>query len=149
MMDQDELVRAQVDAFVAAASSQLRRIAAAAELRLQDVSARIAYLEATARWGETRLPASDFTDPPAGDAATIAGSSVVAPVPSASEPPHRVPRREHPTYARFFMMLRVGVPEEAVKRRMASDGVDPAALDAPEEPLAVAASPGDVEAPLL
>jgi hypothetical protein len=37
-------------------------------------------------------------------------------------------------YARFFRMERMGVPNQAVKNRMALEGLDPSYLDTPDAP---------------
>lgn len=50
------------------------------------------------------------------------------------EPPESssTPSVKHdPALARFFRMLQVGVPEQAVKLRMSQEGLDPSLLDAP------------------
>eukprot|EP00605_Chrysophyceae_sp_TOSAG23-4_P001034 GSChrysophyteH1.ASY1.ANO1.1137.1 assembled CDS len=40
-----------------------------------------------------------------------------------------VPLSEHPTYTKFFKMLKVGLPPPAIKNKMAAEGLDPAILD--------------------
>ena len=40
-----------------------------------------------------------------------------------------VPIIDHPTYAKYFKMLKVGVPAETVKAKMTREGVNPAMLD--------------------
>ena len=39
---------------------------------------------------------------------------------------------EHPLLEPYFKMLRVGVPEQSVRTKMARDGFDPAILDEPD-----------------
>ncbi len=39
--------------------------------------------------------------------------------------------REDPTYAKYFKMMYVGVPVQAIKQKMMSEGIDPAILDHP------------------
>ncbi|GAQ78781.1 hypothetical protein KFL_000180630 [Klebsormidium nitens] len=41
---------------------------------------------------------------------------------------------EHPDYARFFKMLAVGVPSQAVAVKMRTEGLNPAFLETPNEP---------------
>eukprot|EP01038_Epipyxis_sp_PR26KG_P012149 gene12149-16266_t len=41
----------------------------------------------------------------------------------------KVPVSEHPKYVKYFKMLKVGLPKEAVKAKMKQEGVDPAILD--------------------
>ena len=43
--------------------------------------------------------------------------------------------KEHPDYARFFKMLAVGVPAQAVRNKMALEGFSPDLLDTPDAPL--------------
>jgi Formin Homology 2 Domain/Subunit CCDC53 of WASH complex len=40
-----------------------------------------------------------------------------------------VPVAEHPAYSKYFRMLKVGLPSEAVKAKMTQEGVNPAFLD--------------------
>jgi hypothetical protein len=40
-----------------------------------------------------------------------------------------LPAGEHPMYAKFFKMAKVGLPKEAVKIKMQQEGVDPTVLD--------------------
>lgn len=40
-----------------------------------------------------------------------------------------VPANEHPKYAKYFKMLKVGTPKEAVKMKMEQEGLDPAVID--------------------
>eukprot|EP00968_Pinguiococcus_pyrenoidosus_P019333 scaffold2094_cov239-Pinguiococcus_pyrenoidosus.AAC.7 len=64
----------------------------------------------------------------------------VASVPSAST--GAVPLQDDPRFAKYFRMLKSGVPRPAVEHRMNLDGVDMAALDAdPSRPFGEAAAP--------
>lgn len=47
----------------------------------------------------------------------------------------KVPIGEHPKYAKFFKMLKVGLPPPAVKNKMQQEGLDPAMLDKPDTEL--------------
>ena len=40
-----------------------------------------------------------------------------------------VPLKDHPKYAKYFKMLKVGLPKEAVKAKMQQEGVDPSIID--------------------
>jgi diaphanous 1 len=42
--------------------------------------------------------------------------------------------RDHPDYARFFKMLAVGVPAQAVRNKMGLEGLNAALLDTPDAP---------------
>jgi hypothetical protein len=42
--------------------------------------------------------------------------------------------KDDPLYARFFRMLRMGVPDPAVRLKMQQEGLDAAMLDTPEAP---------------
>ena len=42
--------------------------------------------------------------------------------------------RDHPDYARFFKMVAVGVPAQAVRNKLALEGMNPALLDTPDAP---------------
>jgi hypothetical protein len=39
---------------------------------------------------------------------------------------------EHPNFAKYFKMLRLGIPELGVKQKMASEGFDASLLDKPD-----------------
>ncbi|CAM9460202.1 unnamed protein product, partial [Heterosigma akashiwo] len=41
----------------------------------------------------------------------------------------KVPAKEHPVLSKFFKMLKVGLPPDAVKHKMGSEGVDATWLD--------------------
>ena len=49
--------------------------------------------------------------------------------PAAKEEGEKVPAGEHPKYAKFFKMLKVGLPPVAVKGKMQQEGLDPTVLD--------------------
>lgn len=51
--------------------------------------------------------------------------------PRAEEPSFTV-MKDDPQFSRFFRMLRVGVPEKAVKLQMSLEGYDPSLLEKPE-----------------
>jgi diaphanous 1 len=42
--------------------------------------------------------------------------------------------RDHPDYARFFKMVAVGVPAQAVRNKMALEGLRAELLDTPDAP---------------
>lgn len=42
---------------------------------------------------------------------------------------HTVPAGEHPLYSKYFKMLKVGLPKDAVKAKMKAENVDPSVLD--------------------
>mmetsp|Transcript_23417 Transcript_23417/g.30402 ORF Transcript_23417/g.30402 Transcript_23417/m.30402 type:complete len:197 (-) Transcript_23417:648-1238(-) len=50
------------------------------------------------------------------------------------------PAREHPTYAPYFKLQRLGVPEPQIKMKMQNDGVDPSVFDDPDRLLPTPAS---------
>jgi Subunit CCDC53 of WASH complex len=58
---------------------------------------------------------------------------------------------DHPAYAKYFKMMKVGLPKEAIKAKMQQEGVNPAFLDKdPTEqvPLVESKAPGPGEAPV-
>ena len=46
-----------------------------------------------------------------------------------------VPVSEHPLYAKFFEMLKVGVPVHVVKAKMAAEKLDESMIDKPADEL--------------
>jgi len=58
-----------------------------------------------------------------------------APTPPLPPPPGEPPERANamvndPKYGMYFKMIKMGVPEQAVRNKMALDGVDASVLDA-------------------
>ena len=63
------------------------------------------------------------------------------PLPSTTAEDSRLPLKEDPKYAKFFKMLKMGLPRGAVVIKMTADGADPAVLDLdPDKPLPSKAS---------
>uniref|UniRef100_A0A914BWG4 Uncharacterized protein n=1 Tax=Acrobeloides nanus TaxID=290746 RepID=A0A914BWG4_9BILA len=42
--------------------------------------------------------------------------------------------KDHPSYAMYFKMLKLGVPEAAVRQKMITEGIDPSILSKPDAP---------------
>ncbi|CAM9647353.1 unnamed protein product, partial [Choristocarpus tenellus] len=63
----------------------------------------------------------------------LIGTSVAVPATTSGEalPTNLLPAVDHPRYAKFYKMLRAGVPRPAVIQAIRRDGVDEALLDAP------------------
>ena len=57
-----------------------------------------------------------------------------------------VPVSEHPLYAKFFKMLKVGVPVHVVKAKMTAENIDSSIIDKPADEL-VPLSDGPSEGP--
>jgi hypothetical protein len=55
--------------------------------------------------------------------------------PAAAAEVEKVAVSQHPKYAKFFKMLKVGLPKDAVKNKMTQEGFDPAILDKAEDEL--------------
>ncbi|KAF4038705.1 Formin Homology 2 Domain [Phytophthora infestans] len=54
----------------------------------------------------------------------------------------QTPLKDHPTYQKYFTMLKVGLPPPVVKHKMQSENVDPSVLDMdPNKPLPEAPAP--------
>uniref|UniRef100_A0A183BS06 Coiled-coil domain-containing protein 104 n=1 Tax=Globodera pallida TaxID=36090 RepID=A0A183BS06_GLOPA len=56
-------------------------------------------------------------------------------------PEGTVKAKEHPQVAKYFRMLKMGVPEAAVKQKMSSEGMDGAILNDPDKPMALPKKP--------
>ncbi|KAK3871640.1 hypothetical protein Pcinc_023227 [Petrolisthes cinctipes] len=54
--------------------------------------------------------------------------------PAAPESSNATPVSQDPRFVRYFRMLKMGVPDPAVRMRMSADGVDPSILDDPDAP---------------
>jgi hypothetical protein len=65
-----------------------------------------------------------------------------APAPATGAETDQTPLKDHPTYQKYFTMLKVGLPPPVVKHKMQSENVDPAVLDMdPNQPLPEAPAP--------
>lgn len=74
----------------------------------------------------------------AAPAETVSSSTSSAET-SAATSKDSTPLKDHPTYAKYFKMLKVGLPPPVVKHKMQSEDVDPAILDMdPNKPLPAA-----------
>lgn len=64
-------------------------------------------------------------------AATAVTNDGVSPIVSegGSANDEKIPVGEHPVYVKYFKMLKVGLPKDAVKAKMTQEGVDPDILD--------------------
>jgi len=51
--------------------------------------------------------------------------------------------KDHPAYAPFFKMLKVGVPLPVVSGKMSAAGLDPSLLDTPDAPAPADGGGGD------
>lgn len=60
----------------------------------------------------------------------------VVPVPAPAPPPAPAVMtvEQDPTFAKFFKMMRMGVPSDAVKHKMIAEGLEPSYLDKPNAP---------------
>lgn len=56
------------------------------------------------------------------------GQDVVDEVPEAPQPSTK-PISEDPRFSQYFRMLRMGVPDPAIRMKMSSEGVDPSLLE--------------------
>ena len=77
----------------------------------------------------------DYLDMEPSDLVPLAEQAAPDPNAAAS----MVPVAEHPTYSKYFRMLKVGLPKDAIKSKMQQEGADPSFLDKdPAELVAVA-----------
>ena len=80
----------------------------------------------------------------AGGAAALGGAP--PPPPGAPPPPPAMLLKDDPMYAKYFKMLKLGLPKDACKQKMATEGVDPNVMDLDPEgpsPNAATAPAGD------
>ncbi|KAL3672845.1 hypothetical protein V7S43_002133 [Phytophthora oleae] len=80
--------------------------------------------------------------PPPATATAESVSPAVASDANHSAEKDQTPLKDHPTYQKYFTMLKVGLPAPVVKHKMQSENVDPAILDMdPNKPLPEAPVP--------
>lgn len=70
---------------------------------------------------------------PAAPSAPAAESTTSTSIVVAGPPEGMVAAKDHPDYAGFFKMLRVGVPTPVVANKMSGAGLDASVLDTPEK----------------
>ncbi|KAK4299192.1 hypothetical protein Pmani_028510 [Petrolisthes manimaculis] len=68
------------------------------------------------------------------DVVDIAEEDTTTTTPAAPEPSNATPVSQDPRFVRYFRMLKMGVPDPAVRMRMSADGVDPSILNDPDAP---------------
>nr|CAD7262967.1 unnamed protein product [Timema shepardi] len=86
----------------------------------------------------------EFTPPPPPVApVTDVPSSASEPQPN-NATPAQTKISQDPQYSRFFRMVAVGVPLQAVKQKMHAEGLDPGILDDPDAPAPTNTSLGGV-----
>ena len=66
-------------------------------------------------------------------AATAATADVRNDEPTASSSNRPQRRRDDPIYERFFKMIAVGIPDQAVRLKMQMQGLDDSVLDEPKD----------------
>lgn len=99
----------------------------------QQAQTQVAAPTAAAAAPTTQAPANIPTPPPP------PGAAVPAPVPVAAAPAvvassasDGVTNQNDPRFARFFKMLKIGVPAAQIRQKMMFEGVDPDILDNPD-----------------
>ncbi|KAE9184302.1 hypothetical protein PF005_g21726 [Phytophthora fragariae] len=79
---------------------------------------------------------------PVAATAEVAAPSPATPTDGNDAGKDQTPLKDHPTYQKYFTMLKVGLPSPVVKHKMQSENVDPAILDMdPNKPLPEAPAP--------
>eukprot|EP01086_Lenisia_limosa_P013471 TRINITY_DN42639_c0_g1_i1.p1 TRINITY_DN42639_c0_g1~~TRINITY_DN42639_c0_g1_i1.p1 ORF type:complete len:181 (+),score=49.16 TRINITY_DN42639_c0_g1_i1:51-593(+) len=140
-----------INNFVFETAEFLNKFASLCDRKLEKVSSRMQQLEISMAILEAKLesiPDSQLAAPPSQPATTQVGEAP-PPLPSdqpdqgdlddddapaAPAEPSHTPIKDHPTYAKYFKMLRLGVHEQQIKMKMEGDGLDPSILDDPEAP---------------
>ena len=72
----------------------------------------------------------DFAPVPQDNAPPVAAAAAAAP-----EDSGQIAAKDHPDYARFFKLIRLGVPPPVVAAKISAEGLDPSVLDDPERML--------------
>ncbi|GMF20416.1 unnamed protein product [Phytophthora fragariaefolia] len=79
---------------------------------------------------------------PVAATAEVASPSSAPAADGTSTAKDQTPLKDHPTYQKYFKMLKVGLPPPVVKHKMQSENVDPAVLDMdPNKPLPESPAP--------
>ncbi|XP_067675620.1 WASH complex subunit 3-like [Haliotis asinina] len=153
-----------INHFITHTASFLNRFSGVCEQKLEHLSNRIQHLEISMSLLEAKLSSvpglenvtvaasssttttvTDSSATPSTTTAAPASSATAAPAPStapgdpgaaaaAEEAKPTMTVSQHPSYARFFKMVQVGVPAMAVKNKMIAEGLNPDLLDNPDAP---------------
>lgn len=94
--------------------------------------------------GAAAAPAAGSAPPPASDAPQPAVEAQGPPAPPAEEPEPEKPTMtvsKDPRYAKYFQMIKVGVPLMAIAPKMKAEGLDPSYLENPDAPAPEGAPP--------
>jgi hypothetical protein len=84
----------------------------------------------------------------------VSDPTAAAPAGGATQAPPMIKLGEHPEYAQWFKMLKMGVPKQAVANKMTAKGVDASVLDKDPEsmvpdPSAASPAAGATQAPVM
>ncbi|EGB11593.1 hypothetical protein AURANDRAFT_20953 [Aureococcus anophagefferens] len=122
-----------VNNFITNTVSFLNVFATSAEEKLSGVAQRISGVELTLALLEAKLNSV----PGVADVAPVAPREAPAAA-APAEPPSDalddglVDAKDHPDYASFFRLQRLGVPEPQIRMKMVAEGVDPDVIADPE-----------------
>lgn len=145
--------------FVSHTASFLNRFSCVCEEKLEHMSNRLQQLEITMNLLDAKISSipgmenvtaassstgtssqaapADSTAPPAPAAPGAPPPPVQeesAPPPVQEEPQVTNPVSKDPRYMKYFKLVQVGVPEQVVKMKMTTEGLDPDMLDNPDAP---------------
>ncbi|XP_064617599.1 WASH complex subunit 3-like [Liolophura sinensis] len=149
--------------FISHTARFLNHFSGVCEEKLSDLSVRIQRLEFTMSILETKLSSipgletvtAPTSSTPSSESSvsattTTAGDSAQNPAAAAqpSETPQPVEEKkpektvaQDPRYAKFFKMLQVGVPAQAIKLKMIAEGLNENLLDTPDAPMPESSGP--------
>ncbi|KAK7492006.1 hypothetical protein BaRGS_00016670 [Batillaria attramentaria] len=116
-----------INHFITHTSRFLNRFSCVCEEKLENLHTRIQQLEISLSLLEAKL-------------SSVPGLENAA-EPPPPEAPAATPVSKDPRYMRYFKMVQVGVPPQAVKGKMAAEGLDPDLLDNPDAPAPADDSP--------
>jgi WASH complex subunit CCDC53 len=126
-----------VNTFIIHTVHFLNRFAALCEEKLMEVSTQVEQLEITMNLLEAKLqsiPEAAFESSGPTSQQTQQQSATVTS--GEQHTPHTGNTvKDDPRYAKYFTMLRIGIPIDSVQQKMMMDGVDPSILSNPDAPL--------------
>ena len=151
----DQALASAMNAHAARTVCVLNALSASVEVRLAEAARGVAEAEARTRLLERALESGETTTSDAdarveavssaggGDVDALAVEETSVGVPPPPPPPPEPPKEppepaqaqanamvNDPKYGIYFKMIKMGVPEQAVRNKMALDGVDASVLDA-------------------
>ncbi|KAK7866976.1 hypothetical protein R5R35_006811 [Gryllus longicercus] len=133
-----------INHFISNTVSFLNKFARSCEQRLEKFDARIKKIDASLSVLETKLSSISALESAPAKCETKS-AELSEPVPDVQHEAPPETKVQDPSLVRFFRMVQVGVPIDAVRMKMKAEGLDPSFLDGPDAVARVSDETSDSE----